>query len=482
MFTGFLFCVMATMAVLKYQSLHSAYTDLGIFLNHFFVIGQGEYWRMFYGHVQPLMLPWSWFYNGLPPEITANSILVLQAGMLSLPALWLYRQYGRMAALAYALFFPLWYNALFDFHMDHMAVVLLSGFFIALKRNYIKIAVSAAILLALVKEPFALQTATCGVVLLLETRKRLTALFLIVFGLAWFFLSIQFLIPLYAGETNDAMGIASYKWLGDTVMDKIVYICTNPQAIVMDIINTPKKALYLTYLLGSLGGISLLSPIYLIPAVPILAMSLLSNVDNHYGIAHHYTAGLIAPLVFGFAEGLPRARRLWKRIKLPAAAFGCIIVLWMLGCHILFSPSPLGRLFWLPKVWSYQRSAYSPTTRDAMIKDALGKFIPADPTIAVSSHTTVNWHHLANRQFYFAFPLAVTEAFDVPVVHKQVLADYVVLDLKRPWFIGDKGCEWLYGECRNPEITDQFRTLVVAAKKSHEVVFEKDGFLILKKE
>jgi len=70
----------------------------------------------------------------------------------------------------------------------------------------------------------------------------------------------------------------------------------------------------------------------------------------------------------------------------------------------MLSPSPISRLFWTDKVWSYSWQAYVPTQRDAMMKAAMERYIPADPQVSVMTQNTVNWSHLAHREVYLYFP------------------------------------------------------------------------------
>ena len=60
-------------------------------------------------------------------------------------------------------------------------------------------------------------------------------------------------------------------------------------------------------------------------------------------------------------------------------------------------------------------------------------------------------------------------------------ADYVVLDLKRPWFSIDVSCSWELNKkrCKNSAMTDNFIALVEKVSLSHETVFEKDGFIFV---
>ena len=65
---------------------------------------------------------------------------------------------------------------------------------------------------------------------------------------------------------------------------------------------------------------------------------------------------------------------------------------------------------------------------------------------------------------------------------EKYLADYIILDLKRPWFIADRGCHWLRGRCLNDlAFEKEFLGLVESSNKYFKIVFESDGFMILKR-
>ena len=155
----------ALMSSLKYYNLNSTYMDLGMFLNTFHAIDSGQWSRIFLSHVQPYLFFWSLLYGFFSWEVAPIIILAFQATLLALPILWLYRQYGSYPAVAFSLYFPLWYNGLFDFHPDHLAVPLLVAFFLLEKKGKIWSAVTVGMALALVKEIFALQAVLCGLYL-----------------------------------------------------------------------------------------------------------------------------------------------------------------------------------------------------------------------------------------------------------------------------------------------------------------------------
>ncbi|MFQ5451507.1 MAG: hypothetical protein ACE5E9_12840 [Nitrospinaceae bacterium] len=65
---------------------------------------------------------------------------------------------------------------------------------------------------------------------------------------------------------------------------------------------------------------------------------------------------------------------------------------------------------------------------------------------------------------------------------EEIWADYVVLDLKRPWSLLDKGCAWRNGKCRdNGKFASRFLSTIQQTTERFDTVFEKDGFYILKR-
>lgn len=495
--------VLSVMAVLKYHSLHTSYDDLGIFLNHFARISAGEWWRVFLSHVQPFLLLWAGLFAVLPSEVIAPLTLIGQAVLLAWPVHGLYRTYGPLAALAYALYFPVWFNALFDFHVDHLAVPLLFAFFLLARRDKTWSAAGMAIILMLVKEQYALQAVACGIYLLLIHKPRAAGVILVLTGPVYFYFATEYLLPFYTMGVKGALATDSFSWLGNSSGEMLWNILMHPLAIFGDIITNRDKIVLVASLLGALGFIPLLRPAPLLVAAPILGIILVSRNAHYYALGHHYTAGLIAPLIIAFAEALPRARSLWDRLDLRHEWFPRLLVSGVVAGHVLLAPSPIGRLFLLPKVWSYQASAYLPTERDRMIKDALEKYIPADHSAVLSVQNTLNWERIAFRKSVAVFPdgaiepagdlqgndrtvsdffsYVMTGKMSSPIIEFKS-ADYVILDLKRPWYVGDTGCDWYYGKCQNASVARAFQEYVARSRHLRDIVYENDGLIILGKE
>ena len=506
------FCMFITIAImssLKYHNLNTTFFDLGLFLNNFSMIASGQWQSLFLSHIQPLGLFWAIPFYFFSTDLAATIILTFQAAFLVLPVVGLYRHFGLVSALAFSFYFPLWYNALFDFHMDHLAIPILFGFFFYERKGKLYQAISLAVLLSLVKEPFALQTAFCGLYLLAR-KNYLSGFFLTLFGVAYFTLATQYMQQYFNSPFISIVGgwdlvseNTAFGWLGNSKQEIILSLITQPYFVLLEILNNEDKVKYFMYVFGALGFIPLLRPIILLPAIPILLISLLSNIPVHHAYNNHYTAGLVAPMIIAFSEGLPSAKKLWQKTNFPKYLFTPILIGGLLLCHILASPSPISRIFFIEKSWFYHYTVYLPSKRTQMIKSALTKYIPTNSEIVVTTQNTLNSGYLSKHKTIFVFPDGAIEKGSIPRINQLNLdgfwkfiknqkleksttssawADYVVLDIKKPWFIISLGCYWVQGTCLKgqQEFANRFSSLVAKTKEHFEMVYENDGFIILK--
>ncbi len=507
----FIWGCIAAMAVLKYKNLYATYFDLGLFLHNISQIANGDWARIFLSHTQPFMVFWSILHLFFSGESVAILTLISQAGLLTLPLIVIYSYFGAIPCIAFLLYFPLWYNGLFDFHIDHLSIPILFAFFFFEKKEKIGLALSFAFLLALVKEPFALQTVFCGFYLILKRKYLKEGIILVLYGSLFFFVAYDYFLVYFNAPfiiESDSTHITSvansaFPWPGANAKEIIIFIITQPHKIFFEIFTNKDKILYLLYLFGALGFIPLLKPKILVVTIPIFAISLLSSLPSHHGYTHHYTAGLIAPMIIAFSEGLPKAKRIWWKLRLKKEVFYPLLLSGLLICHVLLSPSPISRKFFMEKAWNYHYSIYLPSDRNAMIKSALAKVVPADPKAIVSVRNTLVSSYLLQRKITLIFPggalksiigidssnlswdgflkYAFRGALDI-LPHKKYWADYIILDLKRPWFIVDRSCHWFEEKCVNdPAFESEFLGLVDKSRKYFDPVFENDGFMILKR-
>jgi len=504
--------VLGLMSVTKYHNMYSSMHDLGIFLSRFHMISRGEWDQAFIGHIQPAMLLWAPLFKIFPGELATFITLFSQSALLALPIIGLYRYYCWLPTIAFALYFPVWYNALFDFHVDHLAVPLLFAFFFLEKQGKLNLAIVMAMLLAFTKEIFALQAGFCGLYLLLVRQRRVQGLFLTAYGILFYLLDTLYLQKYFGAQLATEsggwnafnVGGSPYAWMGQNLREVFLFCITKPHLVLAEVITDKQRMLFIFYTLGALGFIPLLRPGVLLTTAPIFLASLLSSSHLHHSFNNHYSAGLIPPFIIAFSESIPKVKELWNKAKLKGLWLQPLLLAGLLFAHIMLSPSPIGRKFYQNSAWSYHYNVYIPNNRNNMIKSALELHIPSLANVVVTTQNTLSLNHLSQRKNIFVFPMGATTpgtslGFDNFSMEKfikvfkgekvtiippeEIWSDYVVLDLKRPWFLGDKGCiNWLKGNCDdNENFKEVFIKTVEQTKQKFQTVYENDSFLILKR-
>ena len=509
------------MPALKVNSLHATIWDLGVYSNLFWSLEQGQWQRLFFGHATPLLGLYFPAYSGLvsiPITLVSLQALTILIGvffclaqdkLLSLP--------GRLTTLAFLVFFPVWYNALFDFHPDHLVIPLGFAFFYYCRREQWAKAVFFGCAMALVKEIYALSAVGCGVYLLIKGGGFRAGLTCIFFGLIYFLLVVYVIIPQFTYPDALYGKIYQVDRLGGFLDVNLLF--SNPIGWFRIHLLDPPRIKFLVFLIGVLAFVPLLAPIELLPALPILAVLFLYGPPNYYGLGHHYTAGFVAPLLISFSNGLPKLLRYYNKITAKSVLQRLHrpeIILFGLGVFLviangLISPAPLSRLFWTNKVWFYGHQAYLPGERERMIKRLLAQHVPSDPKLTISAQNTLFNHQVSSRTTFAAFPVGLDKKapfpdYELAGMIRYFLADYFVLDLKRPWYIDSLGCAVkteselrLTGDELNRlglehdpgalpwsgclSQTDRRRFITAAAKASaiSRKLCEEDGFVIYKR-
>jgi len=498
-----LFGCLTIMSCLKYLALHSTVFDLGVFLSNLHSLhAAGQWWRAFLGHAQPLLPVYAQVYRLVPDQAAPLVLLASQALVLALPAFLAGRRHGMLAALAYALYFPVWTNGLFDFHLDHLLIPLLYGFLAAATTGRIGLAVVLGLAPALVKEPYALTTIFCGLYLWWIEKHARAGLGLILFGALYFYAATVLVVPFCTADSGLGAQSGAYAWLGGGPGSALVTMLTDPGQTLAVVFGVPGKWKYLLFLFGSLLFFPLLRPKLLLPAVPALALALLSTNPSYYGWANHYTAGAAGVLFFIFCQVLGPVRILARQSGAGSNRVIVVIFGLLALAHVMLAPSPVSRLFWASDNFAFSSAAYEPTARDAAILAEILRSVPLDPTVPVVSQNTLNWGSLAERLDYNSFPLGVFAPHPVRDLSGATWADfwtfvrtrqtpnlpirawqpsYVLLDLTRPWFVLDRGCEFVQGACRDEDVAREFNVFVIKARQELETVYDQGGFLILRR-
>lgn len=525
-YLGF-FCVILIVAFilmpqLKYYSIHTGVADLGFFLAGLYKVNT-QWPLIFYGHVQPYMYIYGLLFKVFPNNFVPFVLLALQSFSIIISILLMKKYYGNLAGIALLLYSPIWANNLFDFHFDHIAILLLATFFVGCKTKRYALAACSALLLCFVKEVFALEAAVCGVYLIIEfykstsiterLRRFLISILIISFACSWFFFSILFLLPYFSDSGKTILEGGAFSWLGNGIKEIISTIVFNPTQILLEILSRPKKILYIAVLLGPFIFIPLLKPLPLLVGAPIFMISMLSQQSNFYDYNAHYSSGLIIPIVVAFVEGVELLKKRYNSYSGKVIRMGSLnylnnfeiinflLICWLIIFQIIVGISPISRLFWSNKIWSLNYHAYISSTRDSIIRDSIEKYIPSVDHLIVSSQNNINYLPLAIRQNLLIFPGGVTDPHILTnwdqktfsgflgfvkgqvAIHSPdqlAYADFVLIDTKRPYFIYDLGCDTSYNICFNKKIENIYIYSIHNLEIKYQLLYEYDGFKIYK--
>ncbi|TAK30044.1 MAG: DUF2079 domain-containing protein [Chloroflexota bacterium] len=314
------YCIMlATLAIMRHDSLHSHAFDLGIFDQILWNSARGHVMEAsliwdkatFLGnHISPTLLlfvPAYWLVSD-PRVLLIGQAIALTSG--ALPIYWYARRESSnrslalVLALSYFTYPATLYVNLFDFHEFALAVPFMSfSIYFMLTGRFLAFAVCALLLLA-TKEDLGVLVSMLGLRALLFHRQWLVGLPLAIGGVVWTALAISTLIP-----AKNPSGIypfeALYAYLGASQLDILVNLITHPMRSLQIIFEMPKIE-YVLRLLVPLGLLPLAGLTMWPLALPTLAYLLLSADPGRYSITTQYSAPLVPLFFFAAVEGCRR--------------------------------------------------------------------------------------------------------------------------------------------------------------------------------
>jgi uncharacterized membrane protein len=404
--------VVGWLAVSRHLAFNTGY-DLGVFTQVVWATTQGRpfFTSMVEGttnflahHFTPLLAILVPFYSIWPD---ARLLLVFQTVALAAGAIPLYafaaRRLGSgmalLIVLAYFLFPPLHFIALFDFHAIALAVPLLMAAGVALIDERPRATVIWLILALLAKEEVAVIAVGFGLYALLIQRRRRFGAALTVGAGVWMVLLLSWIMPSLGQDLVGYPFVFRYRTLGETPGQVIRTLFTRPGTVVR-VLATREKGVFLWQLLAPLAGLPLLGWPVVLLSLPTLFYLLLSDWGFMSSTRYHYTAPLI-PFLFlatvvalqKFAPRDPRYRLIGSAVLLMSA----LVSAWW------WSPFPGGG--------SYEPATFA-VTEEVHGRRELLETIPADAAIA-ADWAYLPW--LANRWqldtlLSLPYPLAAPDA------------------------------------------------------------------------
>jgi uncharacterized membrane protein len=327
-------------------------------------------------HFHPIVALIAPFFLAAPTPVTLVVAQALLVAISVIPvsraaAAKLGRTPARIITAAYALSWGLQQMIDFDFHELAFAVPLLACSLSALVRGKTRAAVLWALPLVFVKEDQGFTVAAIGLIMLItawwartrgarddvagsaaspppNTGNIRAGLFLVVWGLAWSFLSIEVIIPFFNPAHQydywSAGGI-----LGDSGSNSVVALLNQ---IGHDY---PAKLGTLALVFLPVVFLALRSPLSLV-ATPILLLRFINTDSNYWGPYFHYSAPLM-PIVFVAAiDGLSRIQAARSTGPSLQRRGGAAIVRYSPALMLVIA---LGLCFWAPVKHLFQAQTYT---------------------------------------------------------------------------------------------------------------------------
>ncbi len=322
---------MSYQAILRYETFKAGAFDLGNMDQVLWNTIHGRFFQFtnqaidWYGpptrlaiHFEPIILPLSLLYalHADPRILLVFQTLTLGSG--ALPVFLLTRRYipewpifAPLMATAY-LFSPALLGLnIFDFHPVSLATPLLLYAILALTYKHHVWFLIACILTCMCKEDIPLTVALLGILLIWKYKLPRLGTALFFGGLLWSFLAFKVIIPHFYSGVQANNYWYRYETLGSSPGAAVANIVIHPWLLFTTFF-TIDRFYYLFGLVRSVGFLPLLAPVWLLPALPSLAVNILSTDPLLYSGVYHYNAAIIPFVMLSAIHGTRRLILIWQ--------------------------------------------------------------------------------------------------------------------------------------------------------------------------
>jgi len=323
---------MCYQAILRYETFKAGAFDLGNMDQVLWNTIHGRFFQFtnqaidWYGpptrlaiHFEPIILPLSLLYafHADPRILLVFQTLALGSG--ALPVFLLTRRYipewpifAALMATAYLLSPALLGLNIFDFHPVSLATPLLLYAILALTYKHYVWFLIACVLACMCKEDIPLAVALLGILLIWKYKLPRLGTALIIGGLLWSFLAFKFIIPHFYPGVQANNYWYRYEALGSSPGAAVANLVIHPW-LLFSTFFTIDRFYYLVGLVRSVGFLPLLAPEWLLPALPSLAVNLLSTDPLLYSGVYHYNAAIIPFVMLSAIHGTRHLILIWQR-------------------------------------------------------------------------------------------------------------------------------------------------------------------------
>ena len=490
------FTVIFVLQISRYYNLNSRIADLGFFESNALSIFT-EPAKVLFGHFQPILFIYGLFYKFFPGNISIFLIFAIQDILLAYSIYCIAKYFNKSIGILLLLSPVLWFITINDFHVDFLVIPITTLFFILCNQGKFVYALLFSLFFILIKEVYILLISSCSLYILCLNYKskniiKFLSIFFIFLGLIIYFLVnnyiLDFLIPNYL---FNSLGNINFNAKDTNLLLRIIESFSN----LYSIFNDTNKIKYLVILFGIFSFLSIICPLPLIVALPVLSISIISDNPGYHSISNHYTSALVVPLAISAANGLNKLLQFNLSINKLFVVYTFPILI-----HLFFSPSPISRYWWGSNP-DFNYSNYIYSLRNNNIRDALHMFIPSERNITVTSLNSLNYYIISNRNVILPFNLGISAPYIQPdfksinfkqyinyILNKDFIipeskynSEFVIIDLKRKIFLIDQGCPTHSSQCSDINFYEKFNKELISLYQNYEVIFYYDQFYIYKR-
>lgn len=357
----------AVLGLARWATFHNETFDLAFYTRIAWGFAHADFWEPmvnahFYGlHISPVLAPFGVFGAAAAPLLIVAQAAALAAATVPLARIGV-RHLGPNGALIGAvawLFHPnLGHVAGYEVHPGAMAALPLAWLAWSIDRGHSRAFTFATLGVLACREDLALVTAAAALLFFLRHRSRWRpALGAFAGSVVYALLFLLVLHPSYAPETGSLE--LHFGRFGDSTLEVAVYLLTHPLELAAHLA-TPARLTYLPRVLAPLALLTLLRPSWLLPALPVLAINLISDWPTTTSLEVQYLTPALPFLVAGAVEGAAR---------FPSSRIGIVLVGASLVGHLVAGGSPLSL--------RYDPSAFRPDVDTAAARAIVGAIPPA---------------------------------------------------------------------------------------------------------
>jgi len=407
-------------SISKHINFYTGKFDLGNMENtvwntvhgRFFVFsnpdGMGELSRLS-AHADFILVLFAPFYAIYP---SANVLLIAQSLIIGLGGFFIYliakkadlsEKIAALLSIGYFLNCFIIEQNLFDFHAISLATTFLLGAFYFLLLKKYRLMTLMLLFAVLCKENVYLVAGIFGAFLYFKGKKKFGAI-VMVGSFLMFYLLMSYFIP--TARSGDHLALEYLTYLGTSPLEIIFSPILKPEIFFSQVFRIETLD-YIRLNLIHTGFLSLISPLYLIFALPDFFINILSDNPNLRSDQFHYGA-LIAPFVY-----ISTILGIKKLLKLKVKLISKNSIFYYLLFFILFSAylySPL------PGARKGDTSAFRPDPNRTMVLTEIAK-IPEEKSVSATNNIAA---HLVQREKIYVIP-NVTNSVDYLVFYKNNL-------------------------------------------------------------